>query len=195
MELLGDVLNNVLKQRSEVVTIKVLNSLKDRPKIPFSIIGLASSWLGDNISLNVRAAVLRMLCRPSEGLPEGTLKAIAARLKDSVENIRSTAMDVLGGQLALPSEVIKVIVARLEHSDRYVRDSAVDALRGQSALLSEVLQAIAARLEDSHWYVKVAVVQELGVQSALPSEVVKAIVIQLEDLLNYVAHMLYNLQI
>jgi len=186
MELPEHVLNDVLKQGSEDVKVKVLKSLEDRSKIPLSIIGLATSWLGDNVSPSLRAAILHMLRRPNEDLPERTLEAIAARLEDSDSYVRREAVEAIGGQSALSSEVLEAVATRLEDSDSFVRRAAVEALGGQPALSSEVIKAIAARLEHSSKYVRREAVEALGGQPALPTEVLEAIATRLEDSYSYV---------
>ncbi|KAF5697144.1 ARM repeat-containing protein [Fusarium mundagurra] len=183
MELPEQVLDNVLQRASEDVEIKIklLESLSTRPKISLSIIGLATDWLRSDVSPRLSLAVLHMLQRSHEGLPDWILKAVTARLEDQDKNIRRAAVYALRGQPALPEDILKALVSRLEHQDGDVRSAAVSALRGQPALPKEVLQAVTVRLEHRDKDTRREAIDTLGGQSDLPREILKAVAAHLQD--------------
>ncbi|EXK26024.1 hypothetical protein FOMG_17385 [Fusarium oxysporum f. sp. melonis 26406] len=181
MELPEQVLDNVLQQASEDVKIKLLESLSTRPKLSLSIIGLATDWLRSDVSPRLSLAVLRMLQRPHEGLPDWILKAVTARLEDQDKDIRRAAAYVLRGQPALSEDILKALVTRLEHQDADVRSAAVSALRSQSALPEELLTVVAAQLGHQDKNIRWTAVSALRGQSLLPEKILQAVAVRLED--------------
>ncbi|EXK77341.1 hypothetical protein FOQG_17945 [Fusarium oxysporum f. sp. raphani 54005] len=180
MELPEQVLDNVLQQASEDVDIKILESLSTRPEIPLSIIGLATDWLRGDASPRLRLAVLRMLRRPHEDLPDWTLNVVATQFEDEDGDVRRAALGALKGQSALPEEILTAVAARLEDGDRVIRQAAVGVLGGQLALPKEILQAVAARLEHQDGDVRWAAVGALRGQSGSPKEILRAVAARLE---------------
>ncbi|KAL5592490.1 hypothetical protein FOBRF1_013516 [Fusarium oxysporum] len=171
MEVPEQVLSSALQRASEDVKIKVLKLLRLRPKIPLSIIRLATDWLRGGASQHLNLAVLHMLQLPSEGLPDWVLEAVAARLEDEDLNVRWATVKALRAQSDLPGEVLKAVAARLEHQDEDVRWTALGALEGRSALPESIITAVAARLEDKEKNVRWAALDVLEGQSALSREV------------------------
>ncbi|KAF9770479.1 hypothetical protein IL306_011985 [Fusarium sp. DS 682] len=181
MEVPEQVLNNVLKRASEDTKIKVLESLRRRPKMPLGIMRLATDWLKGDASSRLSLAVLDMLQLPREGLPDRTVEVVAARLEDEDRNVRWAALEALKDQSALPEAVLQAVVARLEDEDWNVRWAALEALEGQSALPEAVLQAVVARLENPDQQIRWAALQALRSQSALSEAIPQAMTAQLED--------------
>jgi NACHT/LRR/PYD domain-containing protein 3 len=174
-------LDTALRSGPADAKIILLESLRTRPVIPSSVIDLAPSWLGDNVSQRSRLAVLRVLGRQHESLPSEILSMIAALLQDEDWSVRQAAVYALQGQVSLARETVQAIAARLEDEDWSVRRAAVYALRGQVSLARETVQAIAALLEDEDSNVRQEAVYALQGQASLTPETVQAIAALLED--------------
>ncbi len=89
-------LYSVIERGHEAVKKAVLQSLATRSIIPSSIIGLATSLLGDEDHGVRTAAALALGCQSN--LPESILTAVAARLEDKDSGVRTAAVMALGRQ-------------------------------------------------------------------------------------------------
>ncbi|KAH6997421.1 armadillo-type protein [Ilyonectria destructans] len=184
MEFPEQVLNNVLQRASKNTAINVLRSLGRRPKIPLSIIGLATDRLEGDASRPLSVAALHMLHGQHERLPDRTLKAVLSRFEDQDDYVRRAAVRALGSQSTLPENILKAVAARFEDQDIDVRQAAAKVLKGQPALPEVILKAMAARLaapiEVQYGDVKQAAAEVLKGQSALYKEFLKATAAQLK---------------
>jgi HEAT repeat protein len=183
MEFPEPALDTVLQSGPEDEDAKIilLGSLCRRAAIPPSVMDLAPSWLGVNVSQSLTLAILRLLGRQHKTLPSELLRAIAARIEDEASIVRYEALTALQGQTSLAPEMLQAISAKLEDGDRYVRCGAVKALQGQTLLAPEILQAIAARFEDEDSIVRWGAVKALQGQTLLTPEMLQAIAAQLAD--------------
>lgn len=183
MEFPEQVQHNILQRASHDTAIQVLKSLNVRPKIPLSILELATDWLRGDASRLLRLSVLRMLQRQHERLPDQTLKAVVSQFEDQNDIVRRWAVRAFQGQSALPENILQAVAARFEDQDNYVRRAAVEVLKVQLDLPEVILKAMAARLaapfEVRYGDVKQAAAEVLEGQSALPEEFLKTIAAQL----------------
>ncbi|KAH6971507.1 hypothetical protein BKA56DRAFT_677610 [Ilyonectria sp. MPI-CAGE-AT-0026] len=206
MEFPEQVLHNFLQRESEDTVMKVLKSLRGRPKIPLSIIELATDWLRGNASRPFSVVALRMLQRPQETLPDQTLEAVVSWFEDQDRDIRQAAVEALEGQLALPENILKAVVARLEDKDNHIKWIAVHVLKpaqledqdedvkyaaaqvleSQLALPEEFLKSMAAQIEHQDESIRGAAIEILRGRPALPEEILKAVAAQFMDQDGYI---------
>ncbi|KAI9771053.1 MAG: hypothetical protein M1839_002950 [Geoglossum umbratile] len=175
------ILDTALREGSDDVKVTILKSLAGRPRIPSSIIKLAASWLGDDVSEHLKRVVCKTLQHSQSSLSDEILKAVAARLEDENSHVRMAAVEALGSRSSLSDEVLKAVAARLEHEDIGVRWAAMEALGSRSGLSDEILKAVSARLEDKNNYVRRAAVKALCGLSGSSDEILKAVSARLED--------------
>ncbi|KAI9764403.1 MAG: hypothetical protein M1839_005897, partial [Geoglossum umbratile] len=173
-------LDTALREGSDDVKITILQSL-ERRSIPSSIIKLAASWLGDDISKRLKRSVCSMLQSSHEYLKNDVLQAIVAQLENEDEDVRRAAVKALSSQPSMSEEILQAIVARLGDEDEYVRRAAAEALSRQPSMSEEILQAIVARLGDEDKYVRWAAVKALSRQPSMSEEILQAIVARLGD--------------
>ena len=175
------ILEAVLQNESEDVKLKVLVSLRARPKISPRIMELVASWLGGTVPVTLKCAAVNVFWR-HEDLSEGILKDIVALLKDPDRDVNFAAADALNRQLVLPECVLKDMAALLKDPDQYIKRKAAEALSLRSDLPEWFLKDIAVLLKDPDKDVKRTAARALSRQSVLPEGALEDMAALLKDL-------------
>ncbi len=147
MEFPKQVLFEALQERSDV-RITILWSLARRPTIPFRIVDLTPSWLGNGKSTRLKKATLEMLRGSRAGLPKEIFAAMIARLADGDLDIGRAASDVLKAQTSLSGKILVVVITQLADEDLDVKQATSDVLKAQTSLSSKILAAVVTRLAE-----------------------------------------------
>lgn len=111
---------------------------------------------------------------------------MAGRLDDGNEDIRITAVSILGGRPDLSSELLSAVATRLDDENEDVRIAAISTLGGRSNPPSELILAVTSRLDAEDGYVWITAVRALRNQLDLSSELLSAVANRLDDEYEYV---------
>lgn len=178
-------LNSVLQRGTEGMRMHVLESLKDRPRLPQGTIELMTAWLEESLSLNLTCTILSTL-RSCEDLPLSTLDAIIGRLNDKPLDIREAAVGVIRTQRSLPESIHTAMAAWFDRRHSLHRWAIADALDYE--LPKDTLRNLAARLKDSDPSVRRKALSALNLPFALPEGIQRTIVAQLKDEIPDIRH-------
>ncbi|KAL7971774.1 armadillo-type protein [Trichoderma sp. SZMC 28014] len=172
-------LDTAIREASDEVKKVILRSFtnSNRTTTPESILEQAISWLG-HADYDYREAAIAFLQR--KALPTNILGIVAAKLEEENENLRESAVKILGKQSILPTEIVEAITARLEDKNWAVRLATVEALGERLDLPDEILKALVASLEDWHQDIRNAAVKALGQRPGLSVEILEALAARLE---------------
>ncbi|KAK4081220.1 uncharacterized protein Triagg1_2752 [Trichoderma aggressivum f. europaeum] len=171
-------LNSALQRATEDIKMDILNSLKDRSKLPQSVMELITAWLEESLSQHLTWTVLSTL-RSIEDLPLPTLKAIRKRLNGEDLAIRQAAGLLIYNRRSLPEDIRAALGVWLEQHD--VFNLLTTAVVLDFELPKDAMKILAAQLENSDPSVRQKALSALSDPFPLPYDVQRAIVAQLKD--------------
>ncbi|KAF3071780.1 hypothetical protein CFAM422_006224 [Trichoderma lentiforme] len=171
-------LNSVLQRATKDMRIHILESLKDRPKLPQSIVELMMVWLEESLSPNLICTIFSAF-RSCEDLPLPTLNAIIKRLNDKHLAVREAAARLIRTRRSLPEDIRTAIAARFEHQDPLHQSAIADALDYE--LPKDTMRNLATQLENSDPSVRQKALSAFSYPFVLPKDIHRAIVPQLKD--------------
>lgn len=178
-------LNSVLQRATEDMRIRVLDSLRDRPRLPQSTTELLTAWLEESLPHNLICTILSTL-DSCEDLPLTTLNAIIERLNDKHLAIRQAAVALIRTRWSLPECIRTAIAARFECEDSPQQAEMADALNNE--LPKDTMRNLVAQLENPNPSIRQKALSALSYAFSLPEDIQRAIGAQLKDKIPDIRH-------
>ncbi|KAF4624600.1 hypothetical protein G7Y89_g13570 [Cudoniella acicularis] len=173
----------LLREKSLEVKIGILESLDARPKLPQSILLLIASWLGDDVSEELKGTALLILRYHSHqsAWPEVVISEVIAHLKNPEKEMRGAAADAVADQSNWREGVLEDLLVLLKDVKSSVREAAAMALARQPTWTEGIYRKLTALLKDPKEKTRVAAAEALAGQSAWPEGNLKDVAAILKD--------------
>ncbi|KAL6874786.1 hypothetical protein J3F83DRAFT_728672 [Trichoderma novae-zelandiae] len=172
-------LNDVLQRASENVKQRVINGLRERPRLPRRTIELITRWLeSEDIDSRTYSPILEILRRHND-LPMRTLNTLIRYIGHNSRQVYQNAVSILNSHSALPEETRDLLATR-------VKNGGWDLQRGLLVThvrlsLDYIMGDIVAQLDHPDGVIRRRAIHGLAYEREFVKYTIQAVAARLED--------------